>query len=362
MYLNLVERGGEEVLTSVFEEIELLRQKVQRETELRVLAHRMLLIIQTKPLKHPSTIELLNEIAEYDILKNFSEGDSFFAKLYYFFSHALLKHSQGEFQIANPYYLKILELWERYQHLKEVHRRLFKAHISNYLNSCHTLGNYEPFEHWLDKYKEIPDTNYDEEMGSFRDLSQTSLLYLLNTGQLAKAYSLANDIEQGLIKYSSKISKARVAALRFNVFITFFINEKYSEALDWLGTLALDDKIEGRADARSLARIMRVIVHYELGHTRIIDSLRTSVYRKLKKDEQLHEFERTILEHIRKLEAFISKKEQKVLWQDLYQRLNGLGEKYGWNKIAGLEEIATWAESKVLNRPYVKLMEERKQR
>ncbi len=56
----------------------------------------------------------------------------------------------------------------------------------------------------------------------------------------------------------------------------------------------------------------------------------------------------------------VSKKEQRALWQELHLRLNGLGDKYGWNKIAGLEEISIWAESKVLQKPYVKLMEERK--
>lgn len=360
--LNLVEKDGDERLKSLFDEIEILKKKVQRETELRVLANKILLILNTKPLKHPNTIKAIDEIANDPNLSSLEESDSFFAKLYHFLTFAVVKRAQSDFSASSLYCQKMLELWERHPQLRAVHRRLYKAHISNYLNSCHMLGDYQPFAYWLEKFKSIPDTNYDEEMGSFKDFSQTRLLYLLNTGQLHAALEFTKEIEVGLTKYQSRMNKGRVTPLRFNVFITFFINEKYAEALDWLLTLALDDKIEARADARSLARIMRVIVHYELGHTRIIDSLRSSVYRKLKKDEQLHEFERTILDHIRKLEAVISKKELKALWQNLYQQLNGIGDKYGWNKIAGLEEIAVWAESKVLNRPYVKLMEERKQR
>ncbi len=358
--LNLVEKVGAGVLQGLFDETEELKKKVQRETELKVLTNRLLLLLQTKPFKHPSTIETVNEIMNELKRRELDDDGTFFSKLYYFFTFALIKRSQSDFSSANLFYLKMLELWERYPHLRDTHRRTYKVHITNYLNSCHTLGNYEPFEYWWNKYKSMTDTNFDEEFGSFKDLSQTSLLYLLNTGQFKNALNLAYDIEKGLEKYRYGLNKARETALRFNVFITLFINEKFSKALEWLQSMSLDDKIEAWADTRSLARIMRVIVHYELGHTRIIDSLRTSVYRKLKKEEQLHEFERTILDHIRKLEAAVTKKEVKLLWEELYQRLNELGEKYGWNKIPGLEEIAIWAESKVLNMSYLKLMEERK--
>jgi hypothetical protein len=359
---NMMVKFEEGVLQGLFDEIDTLKKKVQREMEMKVLTNRMLLILQTKPFKHPATVNAVNEIMQELNARELDETDTFFSKLYYFFTFAMVKRSQSDFASVNLFYLKILELWDRHPNLREIHRRPYKVYITNYLNSCHTLGNYEPFGYWWNKYKSMTDTNFDEEFGSFKDLSQTGLLYLLNTGQFKQALDLAYEIEKGLIKYRHGLNKARETTLRFNVFITLFINEKFSKALEWLQSMSLDDKIEAWADIRSLARIMRIIVHYELGHTRIIDSLRTSVYRKLKKEEQLHEFERTILDHIRMLEAAVTKSEVKRLWKELFQRLNGLGEKYGWNKIPGLEEIAIWAESKVLNRSYLKLMEEKKQR
>lgn len=360
MGLISIEKDKSEKLNALFEQIEKLKNMVQKETELRVMTNKMLHLLQTKPLKHPTTIAIVEEAAKHEMLHQISDSDSFFAKIYYFFSHALIKHALGQYSAANPHYLKMLEIWDRHPHLRELHSRLYKSHITNYLNSCHTLGMYENFDMWLDKFSGVEDTNYDEEAGSFKDFYHIKLLYQLNSGQIRAALGTANEIERGLEKYKTKISKSREMTLRFNVFLTYFINEKYSDALDWLGTMALDNKIDSRADARALARIMRVIVHYEMGHTRIIDYLRTSVYRKLKKDEQLHEFERIILQHIRQMEATVGKKEQRALWQTLLQRLNGIGDSYGWNKIAGLEEIACWAESKVLQRPYVELMEEKK--
>ena len=241
-------------------------------------------------------------------------------------------------------------------------RYIHQAHISNYLNSCHTLGQYGAFDEWLEKFNRLKDLNFDEIAGHFKDYYHINLLYLLTTNQFRQALRLVPRIEEGLLLYKAKINKSRETTMRFNVFITLFINEKFSEALDWLGTMELDTNIDSKADARALARIMRVIVHYELGHTGILDNLRTSVYRNLKKQEQLHEFERAILDHIRQLEQVLDKGAKKKCWEMLLKKLNKTGETYGWNKIVGIEEIASWAESRLRNKDYISVLEEKKNR
>jgi hypothetical protein len=107
---------------------------------------------------------------------------------------------------------------------------------------------------------------------------------------------------------------------------------------------------------------MRIIVHYELGNSQMLDYLRTSVYRKLKKREQLHEFERTILEHIKSLEEAIGNMEIRATWLALLKDLERIGETYGRNTVAGLEEITCWAESRLHKKPYVQVLEEKKKR
>ncbi len=74
----------------------------------------------------------------------------------------------------------------------------------------------------------------------------------------------------------------------------------------------------------------------------------------------MHEFERTILEHIRQLENTPAKKDKKVLFESLLDKLNAIGETYGMQKIAGLEDIVCWAESRVYNKSYLEVLEQRK--
>ncbi len=360
IHIDTFGKGTEKKLKELLDEIEKLQAKTEKEARLQALAFKVTLLLFTKPLRDSSTVvevsKIESNIQEFQV----EVEDTFFSKLYYFVTHGSLSRAKGQHAASNKLFEKVMELWERNPLIRDMNSRVYKNYITTYLNSFHMLGNYSVFDEWLKKFDGIPDTNFDEEAGSFKDYYHITLLYLLNTAQLKRALNLVPKIEAGLELYKAKINKSRETTLRFNIFIVFFLNEKFSEALDWLGTMELDNKLEARADSRSLARIMRVIVHYELGHSRILDDLRTSVYRKLKKEEQLHEFERAILDHIRQLEQAMNKKAKNILFQKLITNLNHIGETFGVNNVAGLEEIICWAESRLNNKPYIQVLEARK--
>jgi tetratricopeptide (TPR) repeat protein len=360
IHIDTFGKGTEKRLKELLDEIEQLQVKTEKEARLQALAYKMILLIFTKPLRDPSTVDEIAKIEAQLQAFQVENDDTFFSKLFYFVSHGSLSRVKGQHAATNKHFEKVMELWERNPHIRDMNSRVYKNYITTYLNSFHMLENYSVFDEWLEKFASIPDTNFDEEAGSFKDYYHITLLYLLNTAQLTRALSLVPKIEAGLELYKAKINKSRETTLRFNIFLVFFLNEKFSEALDWLGTMELDHKLEARADPRSLARIMRVIVHYELGHNRILDDLRTSVYRKLKKEVQLHEFERAILEHIRQLELAPDKKSKQVLFEELIVKLNAIGDKFGMNNVLGLEEIICWAESRLQNKPYIKVIEARK--
>ena len=359
IHIDTFGKGTAERMEALFSEMEELKIKTNREAGLRALAQKVMLILNAKLLKHPSTIAEIEEIKSNELLAKIDGTDTFYSKLFYFVAHGNLSRSKGEHVASNKYFEKVMELWERHPHIREINSRVYKNYITSYLNSFHLLENYSVFDMWLDKFDRIPDTNFDEEAGSFKDYYHITLLYLLNTAQMERALKLVPKIADGLEKYKAKINKARETTLRFNTFLVLFFNEKFSEALDWLSTMDLDNKLEAKADSRALARIMRVIVHYELGHTRILDDLRTSVYRRLKKKEQLHEFERAILDQIRLLEQKIGAKAIQKQFEELIVKLKAIGETYGASNINGLEEITCWAESRLFKKPYSAVLKAR---
>ncbi|MCF8247899.1 MAG: hypothetical protein K9J37_22240 [Saprospiraceae bacterium] len=302
LHIEIVLGRSTQRLEELTKEMENLKESTYREADIRAAAYKMSIILASKPLRHPDTIAAVKVLESLPSVQGIASNDTFFARLFYFVFHAQVNRAKGNFTAADSFHRKILEIWGKYPHVRSVNNRLYKAHITNYLNNCLLIENYDDFDAWLKIFENIKDNNFDEEAGSFKDFYHIKLLYLLNNAKFEEALGIVPEVERGMEAYKQKISKSREMTFRFNVFITFFINEKFSEALDWLHTMELDTKIESKADLRALARIMKVIVHYELGHVRILDDMRTSVYRKLKRQDQLHEFEQTMLTHIRLLE------------------------------------------------------------
>ena len=339
-----------------------LKIKAFREIGIKALAYKSAITLFSKSFKHPSTIDAVKEMEADDLLAQINNDDSFYAKSYFFHAKSQLCRIKGDHQTASQHHKKILEIWDKHPHIRDANPRLYKVYIANYLNGLHLLENYKYYDEWLTKFESFSDTNFDEEAGSFKDFYHITLLYLLNTQQLERALKLVPKIEEGLEKYKSKINKARETTLRYNTFLVCFFNEKFSIALDCLEAMDLGAKLDAKADSRALARIMRVIVHYELGHNRILDDLRTSVYRKLKKQEQLHLFERTILDHIRLIEQVVSKNAKRALFEDLVVKLNGIREAKGMNNVIGLEEILCWAISRRDYLPYTKVLKDKSKR
>lgn len=359
--IDMLHQSPSKDINALFEEIETLTQTVQTETEMRVLANKLLWVITSMPLKQPSTVALIKEIEQKLEQKNINEDDSFFARIYYFQANGFINYVKGEFVLANTFLLKILELWKHYPHIRDSNRVLYKAHIYNYLVNCNRLGYYQEFEQWLNKLSTVDATNYDEEANNFINRYKIQQLYLLNTRQFEKALELVSIIEVGLQRYKPKITKSSEMTFRFNVFITLFINEKFVEALDWLDTMTLDNKFKGKADVLALVRIMQLVVHHDLGHARFLENMHNTVYRRLKKEKQLHEFERTILNSIRQLEQAKNNKLLKMqAYTELHEKLEAIGEKYGYNNITGLEEITCWAKSKLVNRRFLDVLRENK--
>lgn len=361
IYIFIFDKGTEAKLVALFDEMEALKKRTFREAEMRALAFKLTLIAASKPLRHASTLAAIEELTSNPIAQQLEPDDTFFTKVFYFLFHGMAANSKGDYEKSNPNYKKVLEIWNSYPHIRDINSRLYKSHIANYLNSCHTLANYSMFNEWLDKFERIEDVNFDEKAGSFKDLYHIKLLYLLNTMQFELALEMAPQVELGLETFHERIGLSRQTALRFNIFLVYFLNEKFPEALDRLQTIKLEEKLEAKADSRALGRIMNVIVHYEMNHSRILEDLRKSVYRKLKKMEQLHEFEKAILDHIRLLEQAPDKKAKTGLFKELLVKLNGVGEKYGFNKVVGLEEIMGWAESRMQGISLIAALKARKQ-
>lgn len=84
--------------------------------------------------------------------------------------------------------------------------------------------------------------------------------------------------------------------------IHHFVGEDYETALDFNYHI-IDQKLPFRYDIQSLARIMNLIIYFELGQERLLNSFVVNTYRYLKKRERLLPIESFLISFVKKVLA-----------------------------------------------------------
>lgn len=336
-------------------------QKIESDYE--KLLHHVFVLYRTKnKAREKNNRDYVLGLLKNKLLEDASSARTFQSKISFFFTTALIHHIIGkELDKANAYYEKVIEIWDRYPFMKSERYKLYKIHLSNYLNSCHSIRKYDTFPIILERIKKIPVNSFDEEAEEFQNLSHLNLLYCLNTFQYEVAQALVPEIEQGIKKYGKKINSARELSLYGNIVILNFAMERYDEVLDWIERILSQNGNEHRTDIQTFAKVMRMIAHYELNNHFLLESLYRSVYRKLKKMNYLFDFENLVLQLIRKLQNSIGQEDRKEVLRNFYDQLKKIESDNIQKKIIGLQEISIWALGKIKNQSYIQTLREQQE-
>ncbi len=105
--------------------------------------------------------------------------------------------------------------------------------------------------------------------------------------------------------------------MSYNCIIFHFCCADYAKALTGLHQFLTSPARELRRDLKTFARLLLVIVHYELGRLESLDTLIRSAYRSLNK--QIGDFEKFLIKHIHAMAGAASREERSGLNSILYE-------------------------------------------
>ena len=161
-----------------------------------------------------------------------------------------------------------------------------------------------------------------------------------------------NDLIAVLDLHSSLILTYKIACMYLGA-------SNYKMTIKWMNRIVNQPVVDIREDIHSFARIINLICHYELGNYDIIAHYIISTYRFLLKKDDLHLFQKYILNFLKNLtketadadlmERFIKLKTQ------LLQLVNSSYEKRAFIYF----DIISWLESKIEKRPVQGIIQEK---
>ncbi|MFT4644910.1 MAG: hypothetical protein ACI8ZX_001317 [Planctomycetota bacterium] len=188
---------------------------------------------------------------------------------------------------------------ETFENKKEYLKNNLDQYISILNNAIHVnseLKNSKKFLFFIDKLRTLPEKHKLQDQYFKKRIFETSysleLDYYLQSNQFGKLNKLSTTLEKELDKLSKKgLSKDKFISFSYSISLNFYYQENYIKAQDVLSNLILiDDKISN-LEWFCFAKILNLIVHFELKNYRFILNKIKSVKRFLKKNNLLTEID-----------------------------------------------------------------------
>ncbi|MEZ4885521.1 MAG: hypothetical protein R3E32_12385 [Chitinophagales bacterium] len=342
----------EQKLKAVIEEEEEVMQLLRNQMIYYNLSKQILTSLRTKVSdKKKKELQELKALVQHPLLQSEAQATTFMSKTYYHDTLGLYHWKMGDLQKAYTHYEQLVDLWESDAKSAAQDNMLYRQSLGNYLNVCHAMGQDKMgmFPFILKKIKSLPKGNLETQIKTFQLTVHHELLYYLNTGKFEEGTKVVKKIEAELRTLEQQLPTSELLSIYYNISIIYFFSEDFTNTLLWLNEILSHPRTDVRKDIQQFAKILQFIIHYELDNEEILENLYRSVYRSLKKEEQLHEFEQLVLNYIRKL-LVINPFEKKVLnecYNEFGEAISTMQAKPDYIHILGAQETIIWVVSKL---------------
>jgi tetratricopeptide (TPR) repeat protein len=301
--------------------------------------------------------EILDEIINSDILTDISKTKSHHAKITFHRIYGLYYYAIHDYQNFYASSKAAIELMESVPHFLKEDTSEYISALSNYVLSCGLLDKYAELEQNMHKFSEIQPVVQSDKLTIYRQLLAANLRIFINKGDFKSGLALLNKHLRE--KDDFKRNAFEKGTFYFQYFYIYFGIGDYDKALEYLNEwLNIPRSIE-RQDLQSLARVLNLIIHFEMNNTILLDNLLRSTYRFLKKRNRMYKLERSVLSFIKDANKTASSRALKEAFVKLKEAFEAFAKDPSENVMFQYFDFISWVDSKINNETFAKAVKRR---
>jgi len=176
------------------------------------------------------------------------------------------------------------------------------------------------------------------------------------SGDFKKIVAHAKEVEDGLKLYGRLLHPEFLLAFKYQFFYGYFGVGNYNNALKWMNQLLNDNTAKIRPEIYFFARIMNLILHFELRNTELLAYNIRNTYRLFIKQKRLFRFETIMLNFIRRSGKYNTPTELRTAFSDLKKQLETLQQDPYESQTLSFFDIISWLESKISRRSFAEIV------
>lgn len=308
-----------------------------------------------------SELKSYDRIIRTPLLSSEKQASTYQSRYYYYLSHIGYHSIRNEYQKAFTYSRKLVNLLETNPHQVAVKPRTYLSALKNLASCLGKLKRYSEIPAEIKKMRLIKTRSQSLRNSIFYSANILDLETCLHTGAFDKGIELVKEFEEQRVLLNTKaLNQLNETILNYNSCCICFGAGNYPAANQYLNRILNETNVDLRSDIHCFARILSLLIHYEMGNDDLLSYLIKSTYRYLLKRKHLFRFETLLLQFIRKeLPKTTTKKELITAFEGLKNAIIRVSRDPFEQTALEYFDLISWLESKIENRAFSDVVREK---
>ena len=292
----------------------------------------------------------LKAIVDQPLYRDASNTDSTAAKISYFNAFFIYYFCIGDIPKGYETAKKLVHCIEEVSTSKHLSKKYSSRYMDALVNLCISQKYMKTFDEayrTLEKLRHLPAKSNVAQAGIFSRSYQLELDIYCFAGEFEKGVECVEKIKAEFEQHKKVMDKQTRLAFYYNFAYTYFGAGDFQTSWEWVNVLLDDPDLSLRGDIHSFARLLNLLIQFELDNDRLLESAVKSTKRFLRKRKRLHLVESIFLQFLTKAPFRTSKKAQIPFFKELRRELTPLAldpfEKHAFEYFDWL----SWLESKI---------------
>ncbi|MBE7442851.1 MAG: hypothetical protein KFKLKKLM_00552 [Flavobacteriales bacterium] len=315
--------------------------------------------------RNPEEAELVKKISNHPLISEKNTALTLKAATACFSIKAMCYIANGDYNSAFSHLQKVLKIMESNAFImKELPKRYIKALNSityAYLNN----NDIENCLLYVDKIKALSNQpgfeSIDIQLDLFSLPNNAELLAYCYSGEYKKAIEeVIPKTLEGIEKYEGKLSNESVLLLYYNISRVYFSAGEYKLALKYNNIVLNSNEPILRQDVFTFARLVNLIIHFELGNYDLLEYTIKSTKRFVDKNQRNYQFENVFLKNIKKVVRAKNPDDTTKLFYQFKTDLVKVMEDQYELAASRYFDFMTWLDTKIHKKSYADLLKTKK--
>jgi DnaJ-domain-containing protein 1 len=302
--LNYMERSKEYV--AFIGEIEAQEHQVVAQLS-NLLAHQhvwdevYVLTQKGQTIKGSKELDKLEELLQRPILQDPQMALSVRARIKQVATLTAVSYHRREIEKALAYNAELIELYRNHDHIRLENNIRYINAVSDYGIYSHLLGRKPQAMQTLDKLKAIETYSTEEKVRVFETYFVFKIGLSIELGDIQAGLDAIKCYEEEASSLDGQIRKSVELGIYYVIAYFYLTAGKAEAALQWVNRLLNEPRTELRLDLQCAARMLNVLIHFELGNYDLLEYMMKSTVRFLTNRNRFTEVDRTALRHLKQL-------------------------------------------------------------